>query len=237
MRMSSVSKINPADNKNIDIQNAVRKFQKYAGLNQTGIIDDETLNMMRLPRCGHPDNLSKARTKRFVLQGSKWSKSNISFKIGKYPKFSSMSPEDIDREITRAFNLWSEVSDLKFEQIKEPQLKNTLSDVLKKIDQQEADIDVRFETGYHGDAEPFDGSGLILGEYFNIISCCILGVILWRTKSHLRTIEISLSNKIYVCLGHAYFPEFGGSTHFDSDEFWTTKVDDGVDLYQVAVHE
>lgn len=37
--------------------------------------------------------------------------------------------------------------------------------------------------------------------------------------------------------GHAYFPEFGGSTHFDADEFWTSKSPDGVNLYQVAVHE
>lgn len=37
--------------------------------------------------------------------------------------------------------------------------------------------------------------------------------------------------------GHAYFPEFGGSTHFDSDEFWTSQSTEGVDLFQVAVHE
>jgi hypothetical protein len=63
----------------------------------------------------------------------------------------------------------------------------------------DVDIEVRFETGYHGDSEPFDGSGLILG--------------------------------------HAYFPEFGGSTHFDAEEFWTSRSHDGVNLYQVAVHE
>lgn len=173
MRMASLSV-----NKNYSVEGAVRKFQKYAGLNQTGQLNNETLNMMRLPRCGRPDNLSKAeqlrkqhRSKRFVLQGSKWSKSKILFRIAKYPKFSSMSPEDIDREINRAFNLWSEVSDLEFEQLKEPALKelpfyHSGSDrLINRRDKREVDIDVRFETGYHGDAEPFDGSGLILGLF------------------------------------------------------------------------
>lgn len=175
--MASSSKINLVDTKSIDIENAVRKFQKYAGLNQTGQLDNETLDIMRLPRCGHPDNLSRARTKRFVLQGSKWSKSKILFKIAKYPKFSSMSPEDIDREINRAFNLWSEVSDLKFEQIKEPTLKNTHNDVVKIRVEPDADIDVRFETGYHGDAEPFDGSGLILGKHFKYPSVAFHNIV------------------------------------------------------------
>ena len=33
------------------------------------------------------------------------------------------------------------------------------------VDSKAADIDVRFETGFHEDSEPFDGSGPILGKW------------------------------------------------------------------------
>jgi len=68
-----------------------------------------------------------------------------------------LNNEDIDRELNRAFDLWSRVSGIKFEQIKEPVGKKNKRGL-------GPDIDVRFETGYHGDAEPFDGTGLILGN-------------------------------------------------------------------------
>ena len=169
---------------------AIRKFQKFSGLNTTGKLDNATLQMMSLPRCGHPDLLtsnylnqnSRTRNKRYVLQGSRWSKSKLRFKIAKYPKFSSMSKELIDKEINRALRIWSEVSDIEFEQVKDPTFMEMLlyntqakptqyiggqkQEIKNKLTQK-ADIDVRFETGYHGDAEPFDGSGLILGNFID----------------------------------------------------------------------
>ncbi len=69
-----------------------------------------------------------------------------------------MSDVQIDQELNRAFNLWSQVSGIEFEQIKEPIDKRNKRSL-------EPDIDIRFETGYHGDAEPFDGTGLILGNF------------------------------------------------------------------------
>ena len=191
------------------LESAIKKFQKYANLKETGLLDKQTLRMMKVPRCGHPDivrndSLSDAKRKRrYALQGSKWSKSRLSFKVGKYPIQSTMSRSLIDEELKRAFDLWSEVADVEFEIVKEPFKKMLLfgqNDAnFQPISNTNADIEIRFETGYHGDSEPFDGSGLILG--------------------------------------HAYFPEFGGSTHFDAEEFWTSRSHDGVNLYQVAVHE
>lgn len=217
------------------LADAVKRFQKYAGLPVTGQLDNQTLAVMKLPRCGHPDILKskksggskerftldnlfsyrqhkylKARArrrKRYALQGSKWAKSKLKFKVGKYPMYSMLSKEQIDHELKRAFNLWSEASNVEFEQVNDAQKSKSLllldqivtSQTKPDAPAKKVDIDVRFETGFHGDSEPFDGSGLILG--------------------------------------HAYFPEFGGSTHFDADELWTSKSNDGVNLYQVAVHE
>jgi hypothetical protein len=92
-----------------------------------------------------------------------------------------------DEELRRAFNLWSSVSGLEFEQIKF----TSFYDYIKIRDPSELkiDIEIRFESGFHGDSEPFDGPGLILG--------------------------------------HAFFPEFYGSMHFDADEIWTSRRLDG----------
>ncbi|CAF0724652.1 unnamed protein product [Brachionus calyciflorus] len=184
---------------------AIKRFQKFAGLNQTGILDEETLKMMKTPRCGHPDKLAddnenKSRKKRYALQGSKWPKSNIRYKISKYPKYGIMNKDEIDEELKEALELWSENSDLEFQHIKDKSERTLINSLIPNTNKKDdVDIEIRFESGYHGDSEPFDGSGLILG--------------------------------------HAYFPEFGGATHFDSDEFWTRKSPNGVNLYQVAVHE
>ena len=59
---------NPSLPKDVNI--AIQKFQRYTGLNPTGKLDNDTMKMMRLPRCGQPDKLSngnrhKKRNKRF----------------------------------------------------------------------------------------------------------------------------------------------------------------------------
>ena len=197
---------------NTRLEMAIKKFQQMAHLNVTGRLDKETLRMMRVPRCGHPDfvqnqTMQQRRTRRYALQGSKWSKSRLSFKVGKYPVQSTMSRHLIDEELKRAFDLWSDAADVEFDLVSDAvnfrkmllfEDKNNFNSATSPASHL-VDIEVRFETGYHGDSEPFDGSGLILG--------------------------------------HAYFPEFGGSTHFDAEEFWTSRSHDGVNLYQVAVHE
>ena len=67
-KFGSLRMLSPNKNIPYDFQDAVRKFQKNAGLNPSGKLDNATLTMMRLPRCGQPDNLSKnsKRTKRYI---------------------------------------------------------------------------------------------------------------------------------------------------------------------------
>ena len=49
---------------------AVRAFQRFSGLNQTGLIDEVTWQKMREPRCGNKDLRRIQRRKRFILQGT-----------------------------------------------------------------------------------------------------------------------------------------------------------------------
>jgi hypothetical protein len=214
-RLMMLPNVNVTSDDFARVEMAIRKFQQKTHLNVTGKLDNDTLRMMRVPRCGHPDfsNASRhQRKRRYALQGSKWSKSRLSFRVGKYPVQSTMSRNLIDQELKRAFDLWSDAADVEFDLVSDGanfrkmllfNEKNGIDEAYnnkqKPFVPPDVDIEVRFETGYHGDSEPFDGSGLILG--------------------------------------HAYFPEFGGSTHFDAEEFWTSRSHDGVNLYQVAVHE
>ena len=50
----------------------ITEFQSFAGLPQTGDLDDNTLDMMKKPRCGVKDIVGKGvttRKKRYALQG------------------------------------------------------------------------------------------------------------------------------------------------------------------------
>ena len=56
------------------VSSALKNFQKYAGLNESGIVDKATIAKMQSPRCGMSDNRALRRGKRYVHQGSKWKK-------------------------------------------------------------------------------------------------------------------------------------------------------------------
>ena len=61
-----------------------------------------------------------------------------------------MTPQDIDSEIRKAWQVWSGVTDLSFEQ-------RTSGKV---------HVDIRFEDGEHGDGDNFDGLGGTLAHAF-----------------------------------------------------------------------
>lgn len=124
-------------------RDALREYQRYAGLKQTGKLDGATLDMMRAPRCGVKDKVGPAnsvRKKRYALQGSKWDTTSITYKISKYSNRAT-DRKKTKRELVKALHMWSEVTPLDF--------------IEKK--RGEADIDIRFEQGEHGDGDPFDG--------------------------------------------------------------------------------
>lgn len=81
----------------------------------TGELDDETTELMSLPRCGVKDKVgfgSDARSKRYALQGSRWKVKGLTYRISKYPK--KLNRDDVDKEVAKAFSVWTEYTDLTF---------------------------------------------------------------------------------------------------------------------------
>ncbi|XP_018571216.1 matrix metalloproteinase-14 isoform X2 [Anoplophora glabripennis] len=131
---------------------AIEDFQSFAGIDVTGQLDPVTLETMTLPRCGVKDKVGTGdnRAKRYALQGSRWKVKDLTYKISKYP--GKLKRGDVDKEIQRAFNVWSGYTDLTF---------------TPKSGQ--VHIEIRFETGEHGDGDPFDGPGGTLAHaYFPV---------------------------------------------------------------------
>ncbi|CAF4783840.1 unnamed protein product [Pieris macdunnoughi] len=132
---------------------AIAEFQSFAGLNTTGELDDETINVMSLPRCGVRDKVGfgESRAKRYALQGSRWRVKNLTYKISKYP--SRLNRAEVDAELAKAFSVWADYTDLTFTQKGKGQVH----------------IEIRFEKGEHGDGDPFDGPGGTLAHaYFPV---------------------------------------------------------------------
>uniref|UniRef100_A0A2C9KBK3 Peptidase metallopeptidase domain-containing protein n=1 Tax=Biomphalaria glabrata TaxID=6526 RepID=A0A2C9KBK3_BIOGL len=131
---------------------ALKTFQKMAGIPQTGQLDNMTQAMMKLPRCGNKDNIELgmgARKKRYALQGSKWAKHNLTFKISEYPR--GLSRDRAEKEVYEALKVWGNVTPLNF--------------ILRPFDEK-VDIDIKFARRQHGDGNPFDGRGQTLAHAF-----------------------------------------------------------------------
>jgi len=191
------------------VTQALRRFQRFGGLNESGILDDDTIELLQTPRCGVADNYEESeevrevgelrydeaeqesegrdyypvqsRQKRYALQGSRWKTRVLTYKVGKYPD--KLSKREVDNDVLKAFSLWSQASGLKF-------IRRSSGSV---------NIEIRFEDYYHGDEDSFDGPG---------------GVV-----------------------AHAFFPEFGGDAHFDNGENWTVNQYEGTSLLQSLTHE
>lgn len=120
------------------------------------------------PRCGVPDfptltqvglsyyNLKKKkkgdlsqqqRKKRFALFGGRWEKTDLTYKILRFPW--QMSEDKVRRVLLEAFGVWSEVTPLTFREVND-----------------KADIIIDFNRYWHGDSLPFDGPGGILAHAF-----------------------------------------------------------------------
>ncbi|XP_004427451.1 PREDICTED: macrophage metalloelastase [Ceratotherium simum simum] len=126
------------------MEDKIQEMQQFLGLKVTGKLDPSTLDMMHRPRCGVPD----VRNFR-VMQGRPvWKKRFLTYRINNYTP--DMRPEDVDYAIQKAFQVWSDVTPLKF----------------KKINAGEADIMIQFAYGAHGDYSPFDGRNGILAHAF-----------------------------------------------------------------------
>jgi len=129
---------------------AIRKFQRMTGVRVTGTMTAETIRMMEMPRCGVPDvqDHVQSRQKRYAIQGSKWPRFRLSYKIQNFTN--DMPRPKIENEIAKAFQFWGNVSALSFVR----HLTAT------------ANIDIKFASGRHGDGNDFDGLGGTLAHAF-----------------------------------------------------------------------
>lgn len=125
-------------------QSKIREMQKFFKLKVTGNLDENTLDLMKQPRCGVPDIGEYNHFPRHL----KWQNNNITFRIVNYTP--DLSKADVDRAIRRAFNVWADVTPLTF----------------KKLYHGNADIMISFGSKEHGDYNPFDGpNGLLAHAY------------------------------------------------------------------------
>ncbi|XP_055957590.1 stromelysin-3 isoform X1 [Patella vulgata] len=139
---------------------AIIIFQEYNDLKITGKLDKETLDFMGKSRCGVPDILddvqvtivSKRRRgkRQSPVAEQRWRKTDLTYRITSY--CDDLSATEVDLIIREAWKIWSDVIPLTFTQVGP-----SVSD---------ADMDISFARGVHGDSDPFDGPGGVVAHAF-----------------------------------------------------------------------
>ncbi|XP_050957768.1 matrix metalloproteinase-25 [Labeo rohita] len=150
------------------IEEAVRKMQRFAGIEETGKLDRDTLELMARPRCSLPDTISsedllkgkrkgKGKMKRrYTLPRLSWDKTDITWSVQEFPSPSTsptLHPGLVKLILTSALRVWSDVTPLRFHPSPSGPSPRT-------------DIKVTFVNGYHEDGYPFDGKGGTLAHAF-----------------------------------------------------------------------
>ncbi|CAL8075183.1 unnamed protein product [Orchesella dallaii] len=191
-----------------DLKPMLVKFQKMCNINQTGMLDAKTMDMMNAPRCGNLDinetehhtmflqemgvnEVDIGRYRRYTLNenGLTWKKRELTYKMGMFSAKmgSHVSRDAALEEIHQAFKIWSEVTNLDF---------------IYRPNDPKVDIDLSFTVRFHKqDQYPFDGPGKTLAHAFPPGE----GVL--------------------------------GDVHFEDEEDWTVKTPKGINVLFVATHE
>ncbi|XP_056295071.1 matrix metalloproteinase-17b [Pseudoliparis swirei] len=142
------------------VTNAVKAMQGFAGLQETGVVDEETMVLMSSPRCSLPDQVNASKStanqegsnmRRRNRAISMWTRKNINWRLGSYPSSSHLSRETIRSLVFYALRVWAEPTSLEFHEVRSPEV---------------TDLQVDFLHGYHGDGYPFDGAGGAVGHAF-----------------------------------------------------------------------
>ncbi|KAM6946327.1 uncharacterized protein FYW47_017431 [Aplochiton taeniatus] len=118
-------------------------MQNFFGLNKTGSLDVETIEVMKTPRCGVPDVEDYSHN-----QGTHWNKNVITYSIGRYTR--DLPRSTVDSLIESALDVWARASSLTF----------------VRSQSRSADIMVEFVSYEHGDFYPFDGPKGTLAHAF-----------------------------------------------------------------------
>ena len=135
---------------------ALRRFQAFHHLPATGVLDEATVAQIRMPRCGVPDVPRQPAGglfagARFVAQGNKWDRLNLTYGFDNFT--ADLTEQEIRDAVREAFNLWSRVTSLSFQEVPVGNGPDML---------------IRFVAGDHGDGaeNAFDGTGGVLAHAF-----------------------------------------------------------------------
>ena len=102
-----------ADELSDSVKDAIVKFQTNYGLEETGLLDEATIEGMKKPRCTVKDvERSKDRLLNYKLD-SKWEKNKLTWKITKYPS-RNVSENECRKTIFQALTMWQNQADLEF---------------------------------------------------------------------------------------------------------------------------
>ncbi|CAF1000597.1 unnamed protein product [Didymodactylos carnosus] len=115
------------------------EFQRYFGLNMTGVADKETQAIMNLPRCSVLDKPDVNILQE--ISSKKWSRLSLTYRLESHVDFQQISYANQISIVQDAFNEWSKHTPLTFEMV----CKTCLSDIV-----------LQFVEGDHGDGVPFD---------------------------------------------------------------------------------
>ncbi|XP_053561558.1 collagenase 3-like [Bombina bombina] len=125
-------------------ENQLYAMQSFFGIPATGELNNETLNLMKMPRCGVPD----VAEYKVIYTKIKWASNILTYRIVNYTP--DLTPAEVDKAIRESFRVWSDVTPLVFIQIHSGT----------------ADIMIAFGSREHGDFFPFDGPFGVLAHAF-----------------------------------------------------------------------
>lgn len=129
-------------------EDALRTFQRFVGLEETGELDQATVSKMEEDRCGNYDIAPQKAPDKYVLSGCKWSTTNLRYGFQNFT--GDLTQSQIRSAFVTAFAMWSGVTPLSFTEVAVSQSPELL---------------VRFGTGNHGGC-PFTFTGELAHNFY-----------------------------------------------------------------------
>ncbi|XP_058447038.1 matrix metalloproteinase-18-like [Malaya genurostris] len=134
-----------SDSSEKSLTDLIRIFQREHGLDESGVLDDDTKLVIGSPHCG------SKRSSKTANDVSKWTKKSLTYRIHNFPR--GKSPGPIRKLLAQAFSEWSKVTNLDFQE----------------VDTEDSDIEIGFGGQVHhqrGDKCMFDDSKTLAHAYY-----------------------------------------------------------------------
>lgn len=104
---------------------ALTMYQRFMGLPETGLPDEDTMKKMNKRRCDNPDvptdmlssDGDSGRKKRYVLISPPrlWSKKTVTYGITQYSEDRRLRHRDVIEQVDEAFKKWGDVTNIRFQ--------------------------------------------------------------------------------------------------------------------------